>query len=193
MQDIKQHIAATLRAHRTGRGWSLDRAARETGVSKAMLGQIERGESSPTVATLWKIASGLHVSFSHFIDTAGESREADTGTLWRDSAGEVFDETVSGMRVVPLFPYDSRLAFEMFLISLVPGACSESAPHEAGVIEHVIVIEGVMELCLDGQWHRLKPGDSVRFAADHPHGYRNRGRVQARFHDLIHYPRHRDG
>jgi transcriptional regulator with XRE-family HTH domain len=65
--NIAQHLAATLKTLRQQRGWSLSRLAEETGVSKAMLGQIERNESSPTVATLWKIATGLNVPFSAFI------------------------------------------------------------------------------------------------------------------------------
>ena len=65
--NIAQHLAATFKTLRQQRGWSLSRLAEETGVSKAMLGQIERNESSPTVATLWKIATGLNVPFSAFI------------------------------------------------------------------------------------------------------------------------------
>lgn len=61
--DITQHPATTLKALRQARGWSLSKLAEETGVSKAMLGQIERNESSPTVSTLWKIATGLNVPF----------------------------------------------------------------------------------------------------------------------------------
>ena len=56
--DITQHLATTLKTQRQVRGWSLSKLAEETGVSKAMLGQIERNESSPTVSTLWKIATG---------------------------------------------------------------------------------------------------------------------------------------
>lgn len=61
--DIAQHLSVTLKTLRQQRGWSLSRLAEETGVSKAMLGQIERNESSPTVATLWKIATGLTCRF----------------------------------------------------------------------------------------------------------------------------------
>lgn len=61
--NIAQHLATTLKSLRQQRGWSLSRLAEETGVSKAMLGQIERNESSPTVATVWKIATGLNVAF----------------------------------------------------------------------------------------------------------------------------------
>lgn len=67
MKNINNHISLTLKALRSERGWSLDKTAEKTGVSKAMLGQIERGESSPTIATLWKIASGFNTSFSGMI------------------------------------------------------------------------------------------------------------------------------
>ena len=63
---ISKSIAQHLQSVRKGRGLSLDKTAKLTGVSKAMLGQIERGESSPTIATLWKIATGLECSFSSF-------------------------------------------------------------------------------------------------------------------------------
>ncbi|MEZ8384857.1 helix-turn-helix domain-containing protein, partial [Vibrio splendidus] len=47
-------VGVNLKRLRQEKGWSLDKTAKETGVSKAMLGQIERGESSPTVAKLWQ-------------------------------------------------------------------------------------------------------------------------------------------
>lgn len=64
--DIRSAIADRLKTCRKEREISLDKAALLTGVSKAMLGQIERRESAPTIATLWKIASGLNLSFSSF-------------------------------------------------------------------------------------------------------------------------------
>ena len=73
--DITQHLAATLKALRQARGWSLSKLADEAGVSKAMLGQIERNESSPTVSTLWKIATALNVPVFTFI-TPEAARQA---------------------------------------------------------------------------------------------------------------------
>ena len=64
MKKISNRVALALKSLRETRGWSLDKTAEATGVSKAMLGQIEREESSPTVATLWKMARGFDVSFS---------------------------------------------------------------------------------------------------------------------------------
>jgi transcriptional regulator with XRE-family HTH domain len=66
MNNISKNVATMLKLFRNEKGWSLDKAAEMTGVSKAMLGQIERQESSPTVTTLWKIATGFNCSFSSF-------------------------------------------------------------------------------------------------------------------------------
>ena len=64
---INPQISLTFEARRKERGWSLDKSAQQTGVSKAMLGQVECQESSPTIATLWEIATGLQCSFSSFL------------------------------------------------------------------------------------------------------------------------------
>lgn len=63
-----------------------------------------------------------------------------------------------GMQVAPLFPYESRFGFELFELTLLPGYQRESEPHEPGVTEHVIVISGVMEVLVDGQWRSLDQG-----------------------------------
>ncbi|MEI4929976.1 XRE family transcriptional regulator [Aeromonas caviae] len=185
MQEMSRYLAQRLKGLRIERGWSLDMAARETGVSKAMLGQIERGESSPTVATLWKIATGFRVSFSSFIEPTpaaqGETVYRIADDIRQQPAGE-------GMQVAPLFPYEARFGFELFELTLLPGYQRESEPHEPGVTEHVIVISGVMEVLVDGAWRSLDQGEAVRFAADRPHGYRNLGVAPAIFHNLIHYP-----
>jgi transcriptional regulator with XRE-family HTH domain len=184
MQEPNSYLAQVLKALRKQCGWSLDQAAQHTGVSKAMLGQIERGESSPTLATLWKIAGGFHVSMSHFLAPA---QPAD-GTLMR-SADAVRQQPASDrMLIAPLFPYDPRFGFELLELTLLPGYVRESDAHEPGVIEHVTVIRGMMDLLIGGEWKALGEGKAVRFPADRPHGYRNLGTEPAVFHNLIHYP-----
>ena len=185
MHEMSRYLAQRLKGLRAERGWSLDAAARETGVSKAMLGQIERGESSPTVATLWKIATGFRVSFSSFIEPTPDAQDE---TLYRVADDIRQQPAGEGMQVAPLFPYEGRFGFELFELTLLPGYQRESEPHEHGVTEHVIVISGTMEVLVDGEWCSLDQGEAVRFAADRPHGYRNLGIAPAIFHNLIHYP-----
>ncbi|XTZ40534.1 helix-turn-helix domain-containing protein [Salmonella enterica] len=175
--DLTLYLAATLKSLRQARGWSLSRLSEETGVSKAMLGQIERNESSPTVATLWKIATGLNVPFSTFIaPPEGEMPLA-------------YDPDQQAMVITPLFPWDEKLSFDIFSITLAPEALSESTPHEKGVIEHIIVINGALDMCIDGEWRTLTAGSGVRFAGDKPHAYRNSSPQTVHFHSLIHYPK----
>ncbi|MEN6483123.1 MAG: helix-turn-helix transcriptional regulator, partial [Anaerolineaceae bacterium] len=64
MEDATLLIAKNLKRIREERKLSLDRLSDLTGVSKSMLGQIERGESSPTISMVWKITNGLKISFT---------------------------------------------------------------------------------------------------------------------------------
>lgn len=173
--NIAQHLSTTLKTLRQQREWSLSKLAEATGVSKAMLGQIERNESSPTIATLWKIATGLNVPFSRFI-TPSEGEET------------AYDPQQQAMVVTTLFPWDPVLHYDHFSITLAPGAMSESTPHETGVVEHVVAIHGTLEMCIDGQWHAVKEGEGLKFAGDKPHAYRNRSEQTVQFHSLVHYP-----
>lgn len=187
MEHTSQYLADTLRSLRRLRQWSLDQAAAQTGVSKAMLGQIERGESSPTVATLWKIASGFHESLSTFLEPAPAT--SDCAPVFRHADALRRQPANEGMLVAPLFPYEPRFGFEVFELTLLPGYERRSEPHEAGVTEHVLVVRGAMEVLLAGRWVALGESDAVRFAADCPHGYRNPGEAPVVFHNLIHYPK----
>jgi len=183
--DVGAYLAERLHEMRQARGLSLDRAAQLTGISKAMLGQIERRESSPTVATLWKIASGFQCALSHFITppatVAGQ-------TLFRNAAKVRRKPASDDMLVAPLFPYDPHFAFEWLELTLLPGYVRLSEAHAAGVTEHVVVLKGRMEILVEDRWQTLSEGSAARFAADQPHGYRNLSEEQAVCHNLIHYP-----
>ncbi len=185
MKDINKRISTILKALRKEKGWSLDKAAQETGVSKAMLGQIERGESSPTIATLWKIAAGFQTSFSAFIE---ESTQDNLAPIHRHGIARQLHPQDEKIRVMPLFPFDQKLNFEVFVLELLSGCEHLSPAHEKGVVEHIIVVEGKMEVLVDGNWHPLNKGEGLRFNANQPHGYRNLHKKIATVHDIIHYP-----
>ena len=160
-QQFKEHIAQHLKSIRKGRALSLDAVAKLTGVSKAMLGQIERQESSPTIATLWKISSGLETSFSAFFASPS------TDKLDQDS----FPDDPN-MKVKPIFPYQDDTKIEVLEICLINGHEQHSEPHNTGMIEHVHVKSGELSIYFGNTWHDLKVGDSIRFFADQPHAYK---------------------
>lgn len=174
-------IGVNLKEIRTVAGMSLSKAAEETGVSKAMLGQIERGESSPTIATLWKIAKGFQIPLTALIR---EPRKED------EPRSNVF-RTVQfpgSISVKIVFPFDPVLGAETFHVTLKPEQCHHSQAHARGVTEEVFVLEGEMELLRDGDWILLRTGEGMRFAADQPHGYRGGGEGAA-FLNMHHYNR----
>ncbi len=183
---IAHALSQRLRGLRAERAWSLQRAAEACGVSKAMLGQIERGESSPTVALLWRIAGGFGCALSDLLPPhAGAAAEV------RDPRRVRARPASDAMLVAPLFAFDAALAFEVFELTLLPGYERVSEPHVAGVVEHVVVQRGSLEVLSDGCWVRLGEGEGLRLAGDREHGYRNAGAEAAVFLDLIHYPRGR--
>lgn len=179
MHQLAQFMAAQLRALRQQRGWSLTEAAQHTGVSKAMLGQIERSESSPTVATLWKIATGFSVPFTTFIES---------GSLATEPARPVIHDGNQPISITPLFPHDVQFNMDMLLIEMAPGSQSHSDPHQPGVVEHVWVVRGILAIKVDTRWLRLTQGETLRFAADVPHSYANAGNTVMQFHNVVHYP-----
>lgn len=185
MQNSPPNIAKILKKLRTERALSLSKTAELTGVSKAMLGQIELGQSSPTVAILWKIATGFNIPFSNFLEV-GKTKSPE---LHDFENLPIFEQAVSGMRVTSLIPFDPILKVDLFKIELIPGALSQSSPHEKGVIEHVIVFQGVLKLTLNQEQHVIKAGESFRFSADVPHSYANESEETVVLHNLIHYPK----
>jgi len=177
-------IGARLRTLRQHRSWSLNLAAENTGVSKAMLGQIERGESSPTVATLWKIATGFEVPMSSLIEDSPVD-----GVVQREPHLRRVAISESRLKLwKPLFSFDPATGIEVFVIDLLPGQERMSPAHQAGVSEHIIVISGQLDFCVKEHWQVLGAGEGIRFRADQSHGYRNSGDLTCCFHNIIHYP-----
>ncbi len=185
MPDPKTHLSQKLKELRKKRSWSLDKAAAHTGVSKAMLGQIERGESYPTTATLWKIATGFEVSISSLIEAVPVT---ETDTLIRTAEEVRQDRTQDGLNVAPLFPYEARFGFEYMELTFDGGYARQSEPHEPGVVEFLTVVKGALDVAADGRWHRLVEGQSIRFRGDRVHGYRNPTNRKTTTMLVIHYP-----
>lgn len=149
-----------------------------------MLGQIERGESSPTIATLWKIASGFEVSFSSFLEPIQPDQ---VSFIHRNPQLQQIHQQDNKINVMSIFPYDKSLMFEVFIIELLPGCIHLSPPHQKGVIEHIIPVNGEMEVLIEDSWKKIKQNEGIRFSADLPHGYRNLSNKPVLFHDMIHY------
>lgn len=175
-------IAANLKRIRKEKKLSLDNAAELTGVSKSMLGQIERGESSPTVATLWKIATGLHISFTALL----EGKAEETRIIQKTEITPLLSDE-GRFQLFPFFPYENDRRFEMLSIEMEAGSRSESTPHQEGTEEFVLVFEGTLRLTLNGKEYSVEAGNGIRYFADQPHIYENLGCVPTKICMVIYY------
>ena len=181
LDSINTTVATQLKNARHKKGWSLDVASEHCGVSKAMLGQIERGESSPTIARLWKIATGFSLPLSDFLEQKSEPTSSFSWIKGFNEGELICIETV--------FDYDVNTGLEIFDLQLAVGHEQHSEAHQAGVIEHIVVTSGSMEYYIDGQWNRLDAGDKAKFVADQDHAYRNVGQLPLRFLNIVYYPK----
>lgn len=185
MEKINQFISLNLKEFRKKNGLSLDQTSHLTGVSKAMLGQIERGESSPTISTLWKIAKGLQIPFSSFFEKYDrEVKNANNSLAFSSDIYSIAEK----IRVTTVFPYEDKTRCEIFLLELQPGCNHLSKPHQQGTVEYVIGIDGEIEVLIDNIWHIVSRGTGIRLNADEPHGYRNSTSHWGSFYNIIHYP-----
>lgn len=185
MEPINLRIGEKLKGLRTSRTMALDEVAALTGVSKPMLGQIERGQSIPTVTTLWKIATGLKVPLSFFL----EESQTEYTIVSPDQANVILGDN-GKMRAYPLFTYDPVRSVETFYIEFEQGCCHSSDKHFDGVEEHIFVLRGMLRLVLDDKIVDIGEKQAVRFRADMPHAYQNLSEGECAVYNTIFYPRH---
>ena len=185
MESINLKIGEKLKNIRGARALSLDDVAALTGVSKPMLGQIERGQSIPTVTTLWKIATGLKTPLSFFL----EGQQAEYTIDAPDQANVILGDG-GKMRAYPLFTYDPVRSVETFYIEFDPGCRHCSSKHNDGVEEHIFVLHGTLRLVLGDKTIDVGERQTVRFRADMPHIYQNLSESECAVYNTIFYPSH---
>ena len=166
--DIHDRLASSLRAARKARGLSLDAVAKLSGVSRSMVSQIERGESSPTVATLWNLTQALQVDFAGLL----EGKPAAGIDVTRAAAAPVIGGRGEGVRIRILSPAETVGEHEVYDLSFAAGGALVSEPHSAGCREHLTVIEGRLSVTSGEDVADLGAGDTARYPADRPHAIR---------------------
>jgi XRE family transcriptional regulator, regulator of sulfur utilization len=184
MENLNQLIGENLKRIRADKALSLDALAKLTGVSKSMLGQIERGEVNPTISTVWRIANGLKVSFSSLVTRAQDASEV----VARDET-EPLVEDGGKIRNYPVFPFDAERGFETYILDIDRGGYLHAEAHGVGTQEFISLVVGEVTIRVGEEEHELGPGDSIRFKADVAHSYHNAGAETASMCMILHYPR----
>jgi transcriptional regulator with XRE-family HTH domain len=164
-------VGIRVRALREAMGLSLRDLADRSGVSAPMLSQVERGETSPTLAIAARIAAGLELTLSQLL-RLDEDRHVIVVRR-----GEGRKRRRGGHRVEELTPSLPGQRADVSLHRLEPGAVTggqgDPPLHEPGSRETAVVLEGAPTLVVDGERHELRAGDSVTFDADLAHHFEN--------------------
>lgn len=176
--DLDRRLGQRLKAARLARSWTLDDLAECTGVSRAMVSRIERGESSPTATLLMKLTTGLGISLSSlFSDRAngGPVARHAAQPVWRDPATGYIRRNVSPAAcgseiniVDVVVPAGARIVIDR---SQPPGRTDQQ----------VWVLDGVLELTLGAVTHRLETGDCLHMRLDQPIAFHNPGAAPVRY------------
>lgn len=182
--DVTKIVAGNAKALREQKKLTLDAAAALTGVSRSMLAQIERGEVNPTISVLWKIANGYKVSFTSLVE-----RPDGAVAVIRQAGLTPLVEDQGRYLNYPIFPFEEQTLFETYRIVIEPGGALSAQPHMAGTQEYITLFAGAAEIRVGDETFALAAGDSIRFRADVPHGYRNPGAARAELSMLIRYDR----
>lgn len=170
MEDLNLSIAANLKKIREEKKLSLDKVAQLTGISKSMLGQIERGKSNPTVTTVSKIAVGLKIQVTSLITTPK------LNTIVMDkSKVEPLVEDNGKYKLYPFFPYEDGRCFELYTLEIEKGGYLTTDGHIEGTEEFLTVFQGEITIKVNNEEYIIKNDNSIRFKADKPHSYYNSG------------------
>ena len=173
--EIAKRLSKRLKEARQSRSLSLEALAGLSGVSKSMLSQIERGESSPTIASLWNLTKALNIDFSGLLDGAPKERSPIREVI-RSAQIPVIKSRGEGCRIRILSAPETVGDTEIYDLEFEPNASLDSDPHRSGCMENLTVFSGSLTVTTDGVSETLNRGDTVRYVADRPHSIQSKSK-----------------
>lgn len=175
---IDQRLGQRIHGLRTDRNLTLDGLAQRADVSRAMLSRIERGDSSPTAQLLNKICGGLGITLSALFAQA----EAPVSPLSRRPEQAVWRDPDSGYQRRAVSPPGTGSPVDIVEVEFPPGASvafDNARLPEAG--QHIWVLDGTLDLLLDGTEYRLGQGDCLLMRLGVPLVFRNTTQSPVRY------------
>ena len=181
--EVNKIIAENLRRLRTQRNLSLGALSSQCGVSKVMLSQIEKGDTSPTINTIWKIANGLKVPYTALLE-----QQAVTAEVLKKSDLAVQHGDDAHYRIYCYYTNAPDRNFELFQLEMDSGHSYESLGHCEKAQEFIMVLAGRLALTVNGCTHTLHPDDAISFVASGVHTYTACGNAPLKAVIINYYP-----
>ncbi|NMM42910.1 helix-turn-helix transcriptional regulator [Rhodospirillaceae bacterium KN72] len=177
--SIDTRLAERLRLLRMDRGWTLDDLAKRSGVSRATLSRLENGEVSPTTTVLGRLCAAHGMTLSRLMILV----EGDTAPLIPQAAQTVWTDPETGYVRRVLSPPGGDLSGEVIEATLPP-ACriDYDAPPRPGLEHHLVLLDGMLTVTLDGTAHRVAPGDCLRYRLFGTSRFETPANIGARYH-----------
>lgn len=175
-------LGENLKNTRNKMGISLSEVSSMTGVSKTMLSQIERSESIPTIAIVWKIANGLKIKFEtllEYTNTLYDVKSIDNMTPLTDNNDHI--------QIYCIFPFSPISGFEFFYGIIKPGCNYSAEHHKNSNTEYLSISQGEIELVVGENTYHLKAGSAIAFDSKEDHRYINNGKIDAIAHFIVSY------
>jgi transcriptional regulator with XRE-family HTH domain len=168
-QVLSGQLGKTIQRLRKAYNLSLSELAEQSGVAKSIISQIERNETNPTLATIWRLSQALDVSIERVLAAADDepflekSSRADTPIL-HSQDGKMRLAIIGWIKTVEWLQwYDVRSE---------PGGVLESEAHQRGSVECLTVLDGVFDVEVGGVVQRAGAGETLRYRCDRPHTVR---------------------
>ncbi|MGL4495884.1 MAG: helix-turn-helix domain-containing protein [Beijerinckiaceae bacterium] len=168
-QVVSGQLGKTVQRLRKAYNLSLSELAEQSGVAKSIISQIERNETNPTLATIWRLSQALDVSIERVLSASDE---------------EPFVERISRGEMPVLFSDDGKVKLaiigwiktvewlQWYDVTAEPGGVLESDGHQRGSIESLSVLTGAFEVDVAGEISTARAGETLRYRCDRPHTVR---------------------
>jgi transcriptional regulator with XRE-family HTH domain len=174
---LSDQLGKTVQKLRKAHNLSLGELAEQSGVAKSIISQIERNETNPTLATVWRLSQALDVPIEHVLARADDeafiekTARADTPILVSDD-GKMRLTIIGWIRTVDWLQW--------YDIEAEPGAVLESDAHQRGSVECLSVRDGTFEVEVAGHTEQARAGETLRYHCDRPHVVRAIGPTPGR-------------
>lgn len=180
-------IGSNIQRIRKEQGLTLESLAERSGVSKAMLSQIESDKVNPTVLTIWKIARGLDVELDAILKGSWEPVRRFAVTRRQDVV--ILDTAVNGPHIQVYSPLSMAEDLEIYQLNFDPGSALASGPHAPRTEEYLSVLEGRVRVDAGEKSAELSAGDFIVYHCDIDHVIENPYPEPARVHMVVRFHR----
>lgn len=168
-QLLSGQLGKTVQRLRKAYNLSLSELAEQSGVAKSIISQIERNETNPTLATIWRLSQALDISIDRVLSTDADEpfiekiSRPDTPILVSDD-GKMRLSIIGWIKTVEWLQW--------YDVVSQSGGVLDSDAHQRGSVENLSVVEGTFEVEIGGIKQEARAGESLRYRSDRPHTIR---------------------